>query len=120
MNRSSKKAKAANPYMVLEVDRKASLAEIKRAYFKRVREYPPEEHPQQFKKIRNAYEQLKSPEKRAEVDFFLLQPPPELTGLSKGRYDLNVHPEDMIQLALELKLAELSYETDFREPKISQ
>ena len=114
-----KTEKKSNPYTVLGVDRKAGLGEIKRAYFKLVREYPPEEQPEKFQEIREAYEQLKSPEKRAQIDFFLLQPPPELSVASKGRYDLTVHPEDMIQLALELRLAELSFEQDFRDPKIS-
>lgn len=120
MESFSKKTKISNPYVVLGVDRKASLAEIKRAYFKLVREYPPEDHPEQFKEIRNAYERLKSPEQRAALDLFLLQPPPVLPEISKGRYDLNIHSEDIIQLALELRLAEISFEKDFRDPEISQ
>jgi len=121
MDRTSKtKTQKTNPYTVLGVERRASLGEIKRAYFKLVREYPPEEQPEKFQEIRNAYEQLKDPEKRAQIDFFLLQPPPELTVTSKGRYDLQVHPEDMVRLALELRLTELSFEQDFREPKLSE
>ena len=117
---SKKPTETLNPYTVLGVDRKADLAEIKRAYFTLVRQYPPEEHPEKFKEIRQAYEQLKSPEKRASVDFFLLQPPPDLPTLSKGRYDLNVQAGDMIRLALELRLTELSFENDFRDPEISR
>ena len=79
----------------------------------------PEEQPEKFKEIRTAYEQLKSPEKRAEIDFFLLQPAPELTISKSGRYDLTVHPEDMLRLALECRLAELSFEQDFHEVNIS-
>ena len=120
MGTFSKKTKTSNPYTVLGVDRKANLAEIKRAYFKLVREYPPEEHPEQFKEVRNAYEQLKSPHQRTAIDMFLLQPPPVLPDISKGRYDLTVHSEDIIQLALELRLTELSFEKDFREPEILQ
>ncbi len=119
MEMSSKQAKTS-PYSVLGVDRKASLADIKCAYFKLVREYPPEEQPEQFKAIRKAYEQLKSPEQRAVIDMFLLQPPPALTDKSTGKYDLTVHPEDMIRMALELRLAEISSEKDFHEPELSQ
>lgn len=119
-SKKSSQAQAANPYSVLGVERKAGLGEIKKAYFKLVREYPPEEQPEKFKEIRTAYEQLKSPQKRAEIDFFLLQPAPELTISKNGRYDLTVHPEDMLRLALELRLAELSFERDFREPKLSE
>ena len=113
----SKKPLAANPYQILGIDRTASLADIKRAYFKCVREYPPEEQPEKFKEIRKAYDQLKSPEEKALVDMFLLQPAPDISDLAKGRYDVTVHPEDMIQLALEYKLAELSIEKDFYMPE---
>ena len=34
-----------NPYTVLDLDRRASQSDIKRAYFKLVREFPPEDHP---------------------------------------------------------------------------
>ncbi len=118
MDRSSKRKKTSTPYDVLGIDRRAALTDIKKAYFKMVRAYPPEEQPEKFKEIRQAYEQLKSPESRSAIDMFLLQPPPELPHIGKGRYDLDVHPEDMIQLALELKLTELSFEQDFREPQI--
>lgn len=119
-NSSKQNGKTPNPYTVLGLERKASLAEIKKAYFKLVREYPPEEQPERFKEVRTAYEQLKSPEKRAEVDLFLLQPPPELTISKSGRYDLTVRPEDAIRLALELRLMELSFEQDFHEPTIER
>ena len=118
MAHSSRQKQAPTPYEILGIDRRATLADIKKAYFKMVREYPPEEQPDKFKEIRQAYEQLKSPEARAAVDMFLLQPPPELPRIVKGRYDLDVHPEDMIRLALELRLAELSFDRDFHEPKI--
>jgi curved DNA-binding protein CbpA len=108
----------ATPYSVLGLDRRATQAEIKRAYFKLVREFPPEDHPEKFQEIRQAYERLKSTEARAAVDMFLLQPPPEAPEVRKGRYNLAVQMEDMIRVALELKLAELDVTQDFREPQI--
>ncbi len=120
MAQTSRQKQAPTPYDILGIDRRATVAEIKKAYFKMVREYPPEEQPEKFKEIRKAYEQLKSPEARAAVDMFLLQPPPKLPRIAKSRYDLDVHPEDMIQLALELKLAELSFEQDFHEPQLEE
>jgi len=113
-----KPAVSANPYTVLGVDRKAGMGDIKRAYFKLVRDFPPEDEPEKFQKIRAAYEQLKSPESRAAVDMFLLQPPPEMPDVPNSRYDLTVHPEDLVRLAVEYKLAELDLTRDFREPKI--
>lgn len=62
-----------DPYMVLELARGASDAEIKRAYFTLVRAHPPEREPTHFKRIRAAYERLRDPQKRAETDMLLLQ-----------------------------------------------
>ena len=46
-------------YDTLGLEPGASQAEIKKAYFKLVRQYSPESDPEQFQKIREAYEQLK-------------------------------------------------------------
>jgi len=58
--------KAMNdPYEVLGIGAGASDAEIRRAYFARVEEHPPERDPEGFKTIRAAYEQLRDPKARA-------------------------------------------------------
>jgi curved DNA-binding protein CbpA len=107
-----------DPYAVLNVDRRASDAEIKRAYFRLVREYSPEHAPEQFQEIRAAYEQLRSPEARSQTDLFLLQPPPDLPRRRLPKLDQSLHPEDIITLALELGLADLSLHKDFHEPAL--
>lgn len=61
-----------DPYKVLGIERQATEAEIKRAYFTLVREHPPERDPEGFKRIRAAYEQLRSERERAETDLFLI------------------------------------------------
>ncbi|MBI3950967.1 MAG: DnaJ domain-containing protein [Acidobacteria bacterium] len=61
-----------NPYKVLGIERGATEAEIKRAYFTLVREHPPERDPEGFKRIRAAYEKLRSERERAETDLFLI------------------------------------------------
>jgi curved DNA-binding protein CbpA len=109
---------AANPYAVLGVDRRASDAEIKRAYFRLVREYAPEREPEKFQEVRAAYEALRTPEARARVNLFLLQPPPELARRRRIKQDLSVHPEDIVSLALELALANVSVHEDFHEPEL--
>lgn len=68
--------KPGNPYRVLGLKRGASHQEIRRAYFRLVREHPPETDAEVFKVIRAAYEQLRSAEQRAETDLYLLQSPP--------------------------------------------
>lgn len=107
-----------DPYTILGVSRQASEVEIKRAYFQLVREYPPEHEPEKFQEIRAAYEQLKTPERRAQTDLFLLQPPPEIPNRRQPTYDLGVHREDIVALALELVMADLSVRKDFHEPEL--
>lgn len=47
-------------YEILGLEPGASLQEVKKAYFKMVRQHSPESDPEQFQKIREAYEHLKS------------------------------------------------------------
>jgi tetratricopeptide (TPR) repeat protein len=65
-------------YERLGVVRTASQTEIKKAYQTLLRQYPPERAPDEFKRIREAYEALGSPESRGEYDRAL---PPELQKL---------------------------------------
>lgn len=51
-------------YDILNVDRTASEKEIKKAYARLLRKFPPETHPEEFKKIRKAYEVLSDMKKR--------------------------------------------------------
>lgn len=75
-----------NPYKVLGIEREASEAEIKRAYFSLVREHPPERDPEGFKRVRAAYEQLKAGKERAETDLFLIDEPSQAQVLSALRH----------------------------------
>lgn len=88
-----------DPYATLEVSRGAEDAAIKRAYFQQVRKFPPEQAPEQFQKIRRAYEQLRDPQQRALTDLFLLQAPPVRPRRRLPARDLSVHVEDLIALA---------------------
>jgi len=53
---------------MLEVAQDATLLEIKKSYFKLVRQYPPDNFPDEFIKIRKAYETLIEPKSRQEYD----------------------------------------------------
>lgn len=105
------KADAPDPYLVLGIGRRSTDAEVKRAYFQLVRQFPPEREPEKFQQIRAAYERLRTPESRALVDLFLLQPPPDLPGRRRPAYDMTVHQEDLAILAL--TLAATPVEKDF-------
>lgn len=63
-------------YKILEVDRKASSAEIKKAYRKLARKYHPDLNPgdkaseAKFKEIQEAYSVLSNPKKKSQYDQF--------------------------------------------------
>jgi len=56
-----------DPYGVLGVDRAASTDEVRRAYLRLIRIHTPEGAPEEFKRVRAAYETLRSPLRRAEL-----------------------------------------------------
>ena len=56
-----------DPYAVLGLDSSATAEEVRQAYFRSVRVYTPEAHPEEFKRVRAAYETLRSPLRRAEL-----------------------------------------------------
>ncbi len=91
-----------DPYLTLGLDRRAGPEEIKRAYFQLVRQFPPEQAPEKFQEIRAAYEVLRHAASKAQVDLFLIQPPPLLPSRRRAPYDLTVHSEDLVLLAVEL------------------
>jgi curved DNA-binding protein CbpA len=60
-----------NPYLVLGLERGATREALRQAYFNLVRAHPPEREPEVFKRVRAAYEKLRDPEQRAELDMLL-------------------------------------------------
>jgi curved DNA-binding protein CbpA len=107
-----------DPYGVLGLKRGASHEEIRRAYFRKVREHPPETEPEAFKAIRAAYEQLRSTEQRAVTDLFLLQPPPPWeppVHRQPLQFDLRLHPEEILAAARALTdLARDDFRDDYK------
>lgn len=55
-----------NDYEILGISQDADPKEIKRAYFRLVRQYSPETDPERFQEIREAYEHLTAPERTSE------------------------------------------------------
>ncbi len=91
-----------DPYSVLGLKRGASHEEIRRAYFRKVREHPPETDPETFKAIRAAYEQLRSAEQRTVTDLYLLQAPPPWEPPKRqqpARFDLRLLPQEVLTAA---------------------
>lgn len=66
--------KDKNSYTILNVRKGASDEEIKKAYISLVKKYDPETHTEQFMVIKDAYERLRDPKKRAQEDLYTFNP----------------------------------------------
>jgi hypothetical protein len=54
---------------ILGVGANASEEEIRNAYLNKVKEFPPDRSPEEFERIRDAYDTLREPRKRARAMF---------------------------------------------------
>lgn len=103
----------ADPFLTLGIARDATHAEIRAAYFGQVRAHPPERDAEGFKRVREAYEQLRSPRKRAELTLLELRQGP-------AEFDLDrLHdappppfPERWLDHLTAIALAQLDVEID--------
>lgn len=111
---------SSDPYAVLGLMRGASEREVKRAYFRLVRQYPPEESPDTFKVIRSAYERLRTPEVKEETDLFLFQAPYPWEPRKRCRkIDLEIHTEDIWKLLLQHgDLGRIDFTEDYRSVQL--
>jgi hypothetical protein len=109
-----------DPYQVLGVPRTASPDDIKKAYFASVRDYPPEREPELFKRIRAAYDMLRTPEAKAASDLFMLHPPVPYEPYKRPpAFNLDCQAEDWLVLALAFSdLGHSDVRSDFREPDL--
>jgi curved DNA-binding protein CbpA len=108
-----------NPYVVLGLNRTATLDEIKQAYFLQVRQHPPEREPDAFKRIRAAYDQLKTPEKRIEADMRMLEDFPPARAVRLPDLELTIHTEDVLSLLkTNTDLTRTNFRDDFREVRL--
>ncbi len=113
----------SDPYTVLGLTRQATLLDVKKAYFKLVRQHPPESDPDAFRRIRSAYEALRTPQARANTDRQLIQvPPPWVMPRRALQPDLTFHPEDAwLEVHRNSDLERCDGENDFRSlPDLSE
>lgn len=66
-----------NPWLVLGVPQEADDADVRRAYLELVRTFPPDRHPARFRAVQEAYEALKTKDRRVEYRLFNTCPPAE-------------------------------------------
>ncbi len=72
---------ARDPREILGVSATATEDDIRAAYLLRVKQYPPDRSPEQFEHIRDAYEALRDPRRRARHLFLSVDPGAPLTSL---------------------------------------
>ena len=74
-----------DPRSILEVGPEATGEEIRAAYLRKLKQYPPERHPDEFERVRDAYELLRDPRSRIRNLLFTGDPIAPLERLLEGR-----------------------------------
>ncbi len=70
-----------NPQNILGVPQDADAAEIRTAYLKKIKEYPPEKCPAEFERVRDAYTILGDPRRRMRIRLLSVDPEAPLVSL---------------------------------------
>ena len=83
-------------YKILGLEQGAELAEIKRAYFKLVRQFPPEKDPEHFQQIRKAYEKLTQKDTKAQGPSFEALEEPLARGMMKQITEARESGDDIL------------------------
>ena len=80
--------KRQDPWAILGLDVGATDEQVRAAYIARVRQHPPDRDQEQFEQVRDAYEELRDPRRRAKRMFLSMdpyQPLPSLLGARSVR-----------------------------------
>ena len=72
-----------DPRQVLGIPPEAGDEEIRAAYLRKVKEFPPDRAPQEFEKVRDAYETLRDPRRRVR-ELLSVDPKQPLVSLLDG------------------------------------
>lgn len=63
-----------DPWQILGIEAKASEEEIRTAYLARIKEHPPDSSPEEFERIRDAYQAVRDPRRRVQSLLFAADP----------------------------------------------
>src|SRR5947208_6805414 len=74
-----------DPRQVLGIPPEAGDEEIRAAYLRKVKEYPPDRSPHDFERVRDAYEMLKDPRRRTRTMLLSADPRQPLVSLLEGQ-----------------------------------
>ncbi len=96
------------PFEILDVDEDASDEAIKKAYLKKVKEYPPEQGVEAFQRIRSAFEKIQNEKQRRNHRLFHHEKPefdlllqPSLRPGAIQRPDADLLAGALVEAALE-------------------
>ncbi len=81
-----------DPYLTLGIHERVSDAEVAAAYHRKLRSYPPEEHPAEFAVISEAYEAVRTEADR--IDLRLFGSVPKLARISELAMHEQPEPPD--------------------------
>jgi len=70
-----------DPWAILGVSVQADDDEIRKAYVQKIKDYPPDRAPEQFERIRDAYEDLRDPQRRSKRMIVSVDPEADLVSL---------------------------------------
>ena len=73
-----------DPWAILGVDASATDEQIRAAYIEKVRQHPPDRDQEEFERVRDAYEELRDPRRRAQQMLLSVDPWQELPSLLAG------------------------------------
>src|SRR5438876_11165393 len=73
-----------DPRQVLGIPPEASDEEIRAAYLRKVKEYPPDRAPREFERVRDAYDLLRDPRRRTQNMLLSVDPRKPLVSLLDG------------------------------------
>lgn len=76
-----------DPTAILGVSAEAGDQEIRQAYLQKVKEFPPDRSPEQFERVRDAYETLRDPRRRTQRMLLAVDPDAPLASLLGGEND---------------------------------
>ena len=75
---------SADPHAVLGVSPEADDEQIRAAYLRKLKEYPPDRSPVEFERVRDAYELLRDRRRRWQHTLFSCDPEAALESLLDG------------------------------------
>ena len=73
--------RSSDPWAVLDLPVGSGDGELRAAYLRKIRQFPPDRAPEQFERIRDAYDVLRDPRRRSELIIMSADPKAEFVSL---------------------------------------